>query len=133
VEGSADGPDDGSGDDAAADDDQQPQRRETREQRYRRERNEARTKVEQLRERVHDLQSREMARLGSQWLHDGADLALFGMLPSVLDKDDPVVEAKVKAACDELIAWKPGLARGARVPTPSFGQSDRGRPVGGRT
>ena len=59
-------------------------------------------------------------------MEDGSDLVLFMPgLDGVLDDDgtpDPDLIAK---RARQLVEWKPGLAKGARVPTPNFGQGRR--------
>jgi hypothetical protein len=58
------------------------------------------------------------------------DPALFGTMPELLTTTEWSIPQKVKQAAEELIAARPGLATGARVPTPSFRQRRR-TPVDG--
>jgi len=46
-------------------------------------------------------------------------------MPDLVGEDGVADPAKVKAAAQELIASRPGLAKGARVPFPNFGQGRR--------
>jgi hypothetical protein len=71
------------------------------------------------------MQEAEVTQLAAQYLAQPGDLVLFGRLPDVIGDDGLVDPAKVKAAAGELVAARPGLAKGARVPTPSFGQGRR--------
>ncbi|MGY1692345.1 hypothetical protein [Geodermatophilus sp. SYSU D01105] len=105
------------------DQEERPGRRETR---YRRERNEARARVQELEQQVEGLLSREVARIAGDTLEDGSDLMLFMPdLADVLDDDGTPNPAKVAERAKQLVEWKPGLAKGARVPTMSFGQGRR--------
>ncbi len=105
-------------------DDERPGRREAR---YRRERNEARAQVKALEQRVENLVAREVARIASDTLEDGFDLIVFmpGDYSDMVDREGAVDAKKVTEYARELVRWKPGLAKGARVPTPSFGQGRR--------
>jgi FtsZ-interacting cell division protein YlmF len=105
-------------------DDERPGRREAR---YRRERNEARAQVKALEQRVENLVAREVARIASDTLEDGFDLVVFmpGDYSDAVDEHGAVDAEKVTEYARQLVQWKPGLARGARVPTPSFGQGRR--------
>jgi hypothetical protein len=100
-----------------------------REARYRRERNEARAQVKALEQRVETLVSREVARIASDTLQDGFDLIVFmpGNCSDMVDEQGAVDAEKVTEYARELVRWKPGLAKGARVPTPNFGQGRRAR------
>jgi hypothetical protein len=71
------------------------------------------------------MQEVEVSRLAAEYLHDPGDLVLFGRLPDVLDDDGRVDPERVKVAAEELITARPGLARGARVPSLHFGQGRR--------
>ncbi|SDM66253.1 hypothetical protein SAMN05660642_03054 [Geodermatophilus siccatus] len=73
-------------------------------------------------ERVAHLQEAEVTRLAAEYLHDPGDLVLFGRLSDVLNDDGMVDPTKVKTVAAELIAARPGLAKGAAVPSRSFGQ-----------
>ena len=96
-----------------------------REARYRTERNEARAQVAELTERIDRMREAEAMRLAADVLANPADLVLFGYLPDVIGDDGLIDPAKVKSAAGELIAGRPGLAKGARVPVQSFGQGRR--------
>jgi hypothetical protein len=105
-------------------DDERPGRREAR---YRRERNEARQHVKALEQRVENLVAREVARIASDTLEDGFDLIVFmpGDYSDMVDKNGAVDAEKVTEYAQELVKWKPGLAKGARVPPSNFGQGRR--------
>jgi FtsZ-interacting cell division protein YlmF len=105
-------------------DDERPGRREAR---YRRERNEARAQVEALEQRVENLVAREVARIASDTLEDGFDLIVFmpGDYSDMVDQYGAVDAERVTEYAQQLVQWKPGLAKGARVPTPGFGQGRR--------
>jgi hypothetical protein len=96
-----------------------------REARYRREAREAQARVAELTDKITRMQEAEATRLAAEILHDPGDLILFGMLDDVLDADGMVDPAKVRAAAEELVASRPGLAKGAAVPARSFGQGRR--------
>ncbi|MGY1683917.1 hypothetical protein [Geodermatophilus sp. SYSU D01176] len=66
-------------------------------------------------------------RIASDTLEDGFDLIVFmpGDYSDMVDKNGAVDAEKVTEYARELVRWKPGLARGARVPTASFGQDRR--------
>ncbi len=98
-----------------------------REARYRRERNEARTQIKALEQRVETLVSREVARIAANTRQDGFDLIVFmpGDYSDMVDQHGAVDAEKVTEYARELVRWKPGLAKGARVPTPGFGQGRR--------
>lgn len=115
----------GDADDQDADgrEDERPGRREAR---YRRERNEARTQIAALEQRVETLVALDVARIASDTLDDGSDLILFmADLAEVLDEESLPDPDKIAEAAQQLVDWKPGLAKGARVPTPNFGQGRR--------
>ncbi|SDY72876.1 hypothetical protein SAMN05660209_03594 [Geodermatophilus africanus] len=98
-----------------------------REARYRRERNEARAQLKALEQRMENLVTREVARIASDTLEDGFDLIVFmpGDYNDMVDKNGAVDAEKVTEYAQQLVQWKPGLAKGARVPTPGFGQGRR--------
>lgn len=104
-----------------------------REARYRTERNEARAQLAELTERIGRMQEAEVTRLAADYLAQPGDLVLFGRLPDVIGDDGVVDPAKVKVAAGELIADRPGLAKGARVPVQSFGQGRRASGDSGTT
>ncbi len=114
-------------DDAEAEPEDRDERPGRREARYRRERNEARAQVKALEQRVKNLVAREVARIASETLEDGFDLIVFmpGDYSDMVDKNGAVDAEKVTEYAQQLVQWKPGLAKGARVPTPSFGQGRR--------
>jgi hypothetical protein len=97
----------------------------SREAWYRMQRTEARAQVAELTEHIARMQEAEVNRLAAEFLHDPGDLILFGRLPDVLDDDGMVDPKKVRAAAQELVAARPGLARGAQVPVSTFGQGRR--------
>jgi hypothetical protein len=104
-------------------DDGRPGRREAR---YRRERNEARARVAELEQRVEGLLYRDVARIAGDTLENGWDLVLS--MPGVADvlEDNGIPDPeKIAERAEQLAEWKPGLRKGARVPTPSFGQGRR--------
>jgi hypothetical protein len=103
----------------------QEERPASREARYRTERNEARQQVTELTERIARMQDAEATRLAAEYLHQPADLVLFGHMPDVIGEDGLVDPAKVRTTAKELITDRPGLAKGARVPVQSFGQGRR--------
>jgi hypothetical protein len=80
--------------------------------------------VAELTERIARMREAEVTRLATEYLQDPDDLGLFGMLPAALD-DGMVDPQKGKGAAEELIAVRPGLARGARVPSQGFAQGRR--------
>jgi transaldolase len=98
-----------------------------REARYRRERTEARVQVKALEQRAENPVAREVARIASDTLEDGFDLIVFmpGDYSDMVDKNGAVDAEKVTEYARQLVEWKPGLAKGARVPTPGFGQGRR--------
>ena len=104
--------------------DERPGRREAR---YRRERNEARQQVKALEQRVENLVAREVARIASDTLEDGFDLivSMPGDYSDMVDKNGAVDAERVTEYARQLVEWKPGLAKGARVPTLGFGQGRR--------
>jgi hypothetical protein len=83
--------------------------------------------VKALEQRVEKLVAREVARIASDILEDGFDLIVFmpGDYSDMVDKNGAVDAEKVTEYAQELVRWKPGLAKGARVPTPGFGQGRR--------
>jgi hypothetical protein len=104
--------------------DQQDERPGRREAQYRRERNEARARVTELEQRVESLLYRDLARIAGDTLEDGWDFVLFmPRLADVLDDDGIPDPEKIAVRAEQLAEWKPGLRKGARVPTPSFGQA----------
>jgi hypothetical protein len=116
---------------APDDDGAQKERPANREARYRTERNEAREQVKTLEARVDTLLSRDVARIAAETLADGWDLLTFA--PGVTDLLDehgnPDYELITERA-REVVAWKPGLARGVRVMPKGaapggFGQGNR--------
>jgi hypothetical protein len=69
--------------------------------------------------------ARKVAGIAGETLEDGWDPVLF--LPdvtAVLDDGIPDLE-KITERAGQLAEGKPGLRKGARVPTPSFGQGRR--------
>src|SRR4051794_2071840 len=59
-------------------------------------------------------------------LENGRDLVLLMLEPpGVLDDDGTTDPEKIAERTGQLAEWEPGLRKGARVPTPSFGQGGR--------
>ena len=71
--------------------------------------------------------TREVARTASDTQEVGFDLIVFmpGDYSDMVDEYGAVDAEKVTEYAEELVKWKPGLAKGARVPTPGFGQGRR--------
>ncbi len=66
-----------------------------------------------------------MARIAGDTLENGWDLVLFMPDPAdVLDDGIPDLE-KIAERAEQLVEWKPGLWKGARVPNRGFGQGRR--------
>jgi hypothetical protein len=80
--------------------------------------------VTELEQRVESLLYRDLARIAGDTLEDGWDFVLFmPRLADVLDDDGIPDPEKIAVRAEQLAEWKPGLRKGARVPTPSFGQA----------
>jgi hypothetical protein len=106
--------------------DRDDERAGRREARYRRERNQAQAGVSELEQRIEGLLAREVARIAGDTLEDGSDRVLFMPgLDGVLDDDGTPDPDLIAHRARQLVEWKPGLAKGARVPTPNFGQGRR--------
>jgi FtsZ-interacting cell division protein YlmF len=90
-------------------------------------RREARQQVKALEQRVENLVAREVARIAADTLEDGFDLIVFmpGDYSDMVDQYGVVDAEKVTEYAQQLVEWKPGLAKGARVPIGSFGQGRR--------
>ena len=73
--------------------------------------------------------AREVARIASDTLEDGFDLivSMPGDYSDMVDKNGAVDAERVTEYARQLVEWKPGLAKGARVPRSSvgFGQGRR--------
>ena len=71
-----------------------------------------------LEQRVDNLVAREVARIASDTLEDGFDLIVFmpGDYSDMVDEYGVVDAEKVTEYAQPLVQWKPGLAKGARVP-----------------
>ncbi len=78
-----------------------------------------------LTDKIARMREAEVTRLAAEYLHGPGDLLLFRRLPDVLDEDGLVDLAKVRTVAAELIATRPGLAKGAAVPSRGFGQGRR--------